>query len=557
MQETHEKRNTYLFIGLLVLAGAFHVLEDSLHSHVSVPDYSLVTLVFCLVFLIYSALLLSWIVSVYARLLPSKARAYLIAMALLMLLYLCLRIVRYRIVVSAAALRLTWYAYYVPMVLIPVLFLMVCIQIERGEMRAAWDERLLLIPAVLLAVLVVTNDLHHLIFVPKPGLGSFSGQGGTYTYRLLFYLYYAWMILAVAAGLILLVRACGRGKDRRTVAQFVAILLLWYGLLKLHSLKKIVEFIPPYEAPETSIFSMLAICEICIRKRLIPRNENYAGFFAALPMPVMITDRSLVPVYSSVNGIDADRAQLADALEAPIRLRPDQKLSGKRIRGGCAFWLEDESEVRRANEALSEANELLEGENTLIEYENRQKEQNAWLRSRHHIYHEIAAKMYPWQKRIEALLNEARPDDPGFGDVIAQVSVLNAFVKRKTNLLLMASEREDIPLRELLLAVAESGCYLTYAGIRTSVDESGFLPGGEEVLWPSDRVIALYDSFELLAERLMDRATLLMVSLSEDGLRLAADASGPIRSDGAPLPVRTEAREGVTYLTVRAQEGGD
>ena len=179
MQETHEKRNTYLFIGLLVLAGAFHVLEDSLHSHVSVPDYSLVTLVFCLVFLIYSALLLSWIVSVYARLLPSKARAYLIAMALLMLLYLCLRVVRYRIVVSAAALRLTWYAYYVPMVLIPVLFLMVCIQIERGEKRAAWDERLLLIPAVLLAVLVVTNDLHHLIFVPKPGIGSFSGQGVT------------------------------------------------------------------------------------------------------------------------------------------------------------------------------------------------------------------------------------------------------------------------------------------------------------------------------------------------------------------------------------------
>ena len=107
MQETHEKRNTYLFIGLLVLAGAFHVLEDSLHSHVSVPDYSLVTLVFCLVFSLYSSLLLSWIASVRTRLLPSKARAYLIAMALLMLLYLCLRVVRYRIVVSAAAPMIT------------------------------------------------------------------------------------------------------------------------------------------------------------------------------------------------------------------------------------------------------------------------------------------------------------------------------------------------------------------------------------------------------------------------------------------------------------------
>ena len=384
---------------------------------------------------------------------------------------------------------------------------------------------------------------------------------GTYTYRLPFYLTYGWMVLAIAAGMTLLVRACGRGKNSRPLLKIAAVILLWFILNGLHRLKAIVEFIPPYESPEIHIFCLLAIFEICIRERLIPHNENYAGFFASLPMPVMITDRDFHPVYRSSSGIEADRDRLSEALSAPVYPQSDQKLSGRQLRGGYAFWIEDESEVRKANEKLAEANELLESENTLIEYENRQKEQNAYLRSRHHIYHEIAAQMYPYQKRIEELLNAARPGEEGFRRQIAGVSVLNAYVKRKTNLLLMASEAENIRLQELLLAVSESARYLTYAGLRTSVDESGFCAApaakGEEDTLPAAALIALYDGFEALAEHLIGHASLLMVSFSGDRLTLAADADGPIEAPGTGLPVTEEERDGILYLTVTAKKGGD
>ena len=66
---------------------------------------------------------------------------------LLMILYLCLRVFRYRIASSAAALRLSWYAYYVPLMLVPALFLMVCFRISSTGLKSVkWDERLLLIP---------------------------------------------------------------------------------------------------------------------------------------------------------------------------------------------------------------------------------------------------------------------------------------------------------------------------------------------------------------------------------------------------------------------------
>lgn len=560
MEITGRKRIARYFIGALLLAGALHVAEDFFHN-VPSPDYSVVTMLFCLVFLIYSALLILWIQTVHARLLPSKARTRLIATAIFMLLYLVLRAFKYRIAADTALIRFTWYAFYLPLTFIPALFLMVCIRIGRGEEHGLWDERLTLIPAGLLSAIILTNDLHHLVFLPKPGIEDFLGRMGTYTYRLPFYLTYGWMVLAIAAGMTLLVRACGRGKNSRPLLKIAAVILLWFILNGLHRLKAIVEFIPPYESPEIHIFCLLAIFEICIRERLIPHNENYAGFFASLPMPVMITDRDFRPVYRSSSGIEVDRDRLSEALSAPVYPQSDQKLSGRQLRGGYAFWIEDESEVRKANEKLAEANELLESENTLIEYENRQKEQNAYLRSRHHIYHEIAAQMYPYQKRIEELLNEARPGEEGFRRQIAGVSVLNAYVKRKTNLLLMASEAENIRLQELLLAVSESARYLTYAGLRTSVDESGFCAApaakSEEDTLPAVALIALYDGFEALAEQLIGHASLLMVSFSGDRLTLAADADGPIEAPGTGVPVAEEERDGILYLTITAKKGGD
>ena len=116
-------------------------------------------------------------------------------------------------------------------------------------------------------------------------------------------------------------------------------------LLQLHNLKRLFEFIPPYETPEVNIFAIVAIFEICIREHLIPHNENYAGFFSKLPMPVMITDISLKPVHHSANIIEAEEDQLKAAIDEPVYIQPDKKLMARKIRGGYAFWIEDESAV--------------------------------------------------------------------------------------------------------------------------------------------------------------------------------------------------------------------
>ena len=571
----NSKRNLLLFIGLLILAGLLHIAEHTIHDESALgdPHYAVVTLLFCLELVIYTILIIFWIQSVHTRLLPSRARNYMVIVALLMIFYLVLRAYKYRIAGEDLGLRLSWYAYYIPMTFIPAMFLMVCIRIKRGAAKPKFDERLFLIPAAVLSSLIITNDLHHLVFVPEPGLTNFIGKSGTYTYRITFYITYAWIVLAILAGIILLIKTFGL-RQKRKLLYLGGILAFWLILTQLHTLKKVVEFTPPYELPEIHIFTLLAVFEFAIRQRLIPYNENYAGFFASLPMTVMITDKKFIPVYQSAGSIKLEPDVLAKSLEAPTYPIPDGKLSGRMIRGGYTFWIEDESDIRHANEELNEANELLEGENTLIEYENKQKEENAYLRLHHHIYHEIAQEMYPYQKRIEDLLNEAKPGNKEFKGIVATVSVLNAFVKRKTNMLLVSSEHDTIPINELLLAVLESARYLEFVGIKTSVDESGFsafmdesgfkafpsrgrCPEGEnevESELPSDTVIALYDTFQFLTEQLIGHATLLMISYGREGLRLAADTDIEVSTENAPFPVSIEQQDDILFMTVKTMQ---
>ena len=73
--------------------------------------------------------------------------------------------------------------------------------------------------------------------------------------------------------------------------------------------------------------------------------------------------------------------------------------------------------------------------------------------------------MYPCQQRIEQILNSMTPGTKGFREKIAEVSVINAYVKRKTNLLLLAAEKEELGTDELKFALEESANYLTLAGL--------------------------------------------------------------------------------------------
>ena len=539
------RENTRLFLLFLLAAGVANLCS---RSGVSVLD----VLFACTSYTFYIGLLLFWIQSVRARLLPSRSRDCVVLSGQLLLAFLTVRDFAYMCTNDLLLIRYAIYFYFVPMILIPTLFLVTCIRILRregddGKGREAW----LFLPAGALSVMTMTNDLHFLVYRPHVPLPVFEVVTGTYSYGIGVYLIYVWMIGMAVLGLVMLLRETRR-RSRGVFAMLLTIVAVWFGLVLLTLLVADPLDIPRmYNIPETHIFGMLGMMEVIIRSRLIPCNENHAGFFAQLGLPALITDRELTPVYRTNLAVNALPDQLTASLNAPVYPTENLRLSGMAIRAGYAFWAEDETELREENRRLASVNEILIQENDLIAVENRLKEQKAHLDAQNQVYDRIAAALYPRQRQIRQILENTRPGEEGFSRALGHVCVLNAYSKRKSNLLLLSGEGLPRRNRELFLALQESARFLRCCGVEAAAI------GEEYAAFPLSDIHDLYDAFEAVIEAVLPCLRRMTVSLTADGFRLAMEISRPLALPAIPLPMETLESDDCTFLTVRRKGGID
>ncbi|MBQ6602256.1 MAG: hypothetical protein IKG08_00140 [Eubacterium sp.] len=546
MAADHQKRNTVLFVVLLLIAGTANLLA---RTDISAWD----TLMACLNYIIYIGLLLFWIQTVFTRLLPSAPRTYMIAAGYFMLAYMLVRIFKYSIATKTILpQRYAVYGYWVPQMIVPALFLMICICVRRGEDgKRKVNEMLILLPAIALSVLVMTNDLHGLVYTPSVPLPSFIVDSGTYKWGSCFFILYAWMAACVFSGVFPLLRRM-RKRSVKAILSLSAMIALWVALILLYLLvlEKNTRY-RMFNIPEIHVFCMLGVFEICIRNRLFPYNENYTGFFSKLSVPVLITDRQFHPVYHTAFPVDAGEYLLKASLEGPVYLTEDIRLSGMPVRAGYAFWTEDEKELHSQQRKLASANELLGEENDLIAAENRLKEQKAHLDAQNLVYDRIAQTLYPKQKRIEALLSGVKPGTEEFHKALGLCCVLNAWSKRKSNLLLLTEETLPVRNRELFLALQESARFLKYCGI------SAAAVGEEYADFPLKDIHELYDTFEAVLEAWLPALRSMTVSLTDTGIRMALETKDCLPVPETVLPVTCQVSEGITFLTINRRTGGD
>ena len=397
----------------------------------------------------------------------------------------------------------------------------------------------------------MTNDLHRLIYVYSVDLSLFKVESGTYVYGPGLYLLYAWMTIAIVAGLVPLALRMGR-KSLKAILILAGLICLWAGLIFVYiAFQDKSGGFRMFNIPEIHIFCMLSIFEACVRYRLIPYNENYTGFFSQLTVPALITDRRFTPVYHTGIPVAADDAMLHASLEKPVYPDEDTRLSGMPVRAGYAFWTSDEREIHEKRRNLDSANEVLSEENKLIEAENRLKEEKAHLDAQNLVYDRIAQALYPKQKRIEELLRDVRPDTEEFRKALGVCCVLNAWSKRKSNLLLLSEETLPVRNRELFLALQESARFLKCCDVAAAAV-------GEEY---SDLSLTdiheLYDAFETIIEAWLPALRTMTVSLTADGIRMAMDVRNSPALPEISLPAECKNSEGITYLTIGRRTGGD
>ena len=133
---------------------------------------------------------------------------------------------------------------------------------------------------------------------------------------------------------------------------------------------------------------------------------------------------------------------------------------------------------------------------------------------------------------------------------MARILVIFAYVKRASNLFLVDAGREDVPSRELYLALSESARYLSHCGVKMQV--TSFQEGRT-----SRRVaLDLYACFEEMMERWLPEPRKLSVAYSDGELRLITNASAVPAFEDLSLPVKAEQSDDLWFLTISAKGGG-
>lgn len=459
------------------LAGFFQMIDDLL------PDFWHV-LFSLLAHVILLSLVIFWGVSIIHRIIRKDLRLYLLIIAIFILFFLVVRMIKYGLTRNDDILnRYLWYSYYVSQCLIPPTLLLASLSIETKDgkpLKKTWF--LIFIPAIILLSLIYTNDLHQLTFIFEYSENDFS-----YKHGIVFYLAIIWEILITIISIIIMIIKCQVSACRKKI--WIPI-FTFLGCVFISTICFLVN-ISSFKIPELLCFSCILIIESCIDIGLIPSNINYEKYFYHSMCSAFITDENLQVIYRSKSSLPLDKEQLKAAIISPIMVNKNTRFYGTKIHGGYTFRSEDLSLINEINIGLQEAKQQIKEENDIIEAENEMKKQSAKIDEQKKLYAKVETYTKDEINKLNNLLLLKTINEEDFINKMRFACVLAAYIKRRSNLILLSKKDQLMDVDELALSINESISYLSLTNIECFLDFN--LKGKIN----SDILGTIYDFFEM------------------------------------------------------------
>ena len=465
----------------------------------------------------YISLYIGWGISVSRRILQTQVRRYMIGVSFLMVFWFFIRSMKYYFVAEPAAARHLWYWYYFPLLFIPLLAVLISLSLGKPEeyrlpKRTAWFCAI----TAFLFLLVLTNDLHQLVFTFPPDAALWTdadnGYGPGYV------LVVVWLLLCALLILAEIWRKCRIPYSRKRIWQpVIPVCLLLVHTILNYSQASWLRFLL---GDMTAVFCLLyaATLESCIRCGLIQSNTHYREMLDASTVGVQITDGSDQVFLSSAAAQHVPEELLRQAQTGPVMLDKGIRLRSANIRGGHVLWQEDVSDLLSVLAQLNAAREELQGYAELLEEENRQKQRRCELQEKNRLFDAVQQQVAPAKTRLAGLLRQldAAEDTETARLLHGRLAVVGAYLKRRSNLVFLADHSGAVPARELLLCLNESVSNLRLTGAVCAVkfDLEGSINGSAAGL--------LYDFFEAVVEAAWEDlpALNLVVTRSAAGIQL-------------------------------------
>ncbi len=498
---------------------------------------------------LYLGLFSLWGISVQGRVVQPQLRRLLVLISLLMIFWLTLREFRWHFVTGQDLSRLLWYAYYIPILLIPLITFFVSLCSGKGEAyRLPKWTAVLTAVTILLILTVLSNDLHHGVFVFSAGSMETELD---YAYGPLYYVVTAWGICCIFAAFVVMLKKCSLPGAGR---------IFWLPLVPFAAA---VIYVVLYAARSPFMTSVLgdfavlscllitAFFESCISCGLIPSNRRYFELFeASQGIGAQITDNGYNVRYSSRDSASFSPELLRQTENGPVILEDGRRLNNMPVNGGHAVWSEDISELLNKQEELQSVQEELTDRNEIVRMEYEQEKARRVIEEQNRLYDLMEQKTRSQLAGIRRLAADyaAAEDADAKRNILARIIVAGCYIKRRRDIVLAEEGGSPVTSETLANALEESFSALKRLGIRGAfyIEKCN--------AFPAKVPATAYDLFENILESSWDTAHYIDFRLSspEGALRCSVETDGnPDRerlASAFPSLAVSDNDDGVRYM---------
>ncbi len=449
------------------------------------------------ILMIYVGILLFWGISVYDRIVNHTIRRYLICLVGLMMFWMLMRTLRLTVFHYVFPVgQWCWYAYYIPMILIPQLCFFAAKHVGKPEeYRLPRQWLLMYIPSLILIIGILTNDLHQGAF--RFHMGYVAGWD-VYQRTYLYYAAVVWIFVCIALMIAEIIKSCHIPTTKKMIWMPIGML----GIGVLYSILYAVDtsLFSFIEMTAALCFTVVAIWESSIKTGLITSNSHYEELLRYSGLGVTVVDTDYAVHYRSDDALALTPGQMRQTAAAPLLLERGIRVSGAEIRGGHTLWQEDLSELMAVLEELTELREGLKDSNAVSMQNYQMARQIRVLAEKNRLHDELHRQTAHQINLLNGWLQKlSQTRDAGEKrELLRRIVVVGAYLKRRNNLILVSEQGGRISAEELRLSLGEMMKNLQLAGI-TCACAVQF----EQEL-PSAAAMELFDFYEYVTENAFD-----------------------------------------------------
>lgn len=453
------------------------------------------------------------------NLMSRSARRYFALMVVLMVYWLIVRAAKFYVIQSVDAGRALWYLYYIPICFLPALGVVCTASLAKaGGWRSGRLQVVLLVAAGTLALLVLTNDVHQLAFrFPEP----IPWSDAVYLYgplRPIILIFAGGCMLAIA---YFVFAGSHVPESRKIVCLPLVVVALGVAYTVAYPLIAWLDMTIVY-------CSLIALeWESLISSGLIHANRDYDTLFQVSSLSAAVTDGEGAIVYASENAPSEAIVKAALESDGTFEVESGVIVHREAITDGYFIWLEDASTELDIRRQIEERSHELVDEQELMRHQIALREEQAITDTRNQLYGRAATEMADEFSRLALLMDNRNLDTGRRVEILKMACIVGAYIKRRSNLIIMGEWDKTVSAEELLWCMRESCDCLRLGGVPCGVSLSG------DATLPLRHVECAYDFFQMVAQRMYPTLSALLACIEpcEAGLRLRLQLEMPLGPD--------------------------